>query len=222
MASLPTTIGAWLTLAPAAAWYVPLGWIGLSAIDEASAVTAAHRNARSAAIIGSGTAVDPFRGTYRTRPGAGGVPVEVTWTLWRIGDDWRVDLEVGGEVWDEHIRFDQVARSLRLRIPGDTARRVERQIRALIERSSRRGARARSKDPPYREQTLAGQRAGYRAWAFWTGVPPEAATVGDAWAYVETPRGDIIAKRRFRTRHEAYAYATAALARALERAGIED
>jgi len=80
---------------------------------------------------------------------------------------------------------------------------------------------ARTRDPAYRERSLIGDRAGYRAWAFWTGTPPESAKVGDAWAYIEEPSGKITAKKRFRTQVEAWTYAKAALRRAVERTGID-
>jgi len=80
---------------------------------------------------------------------------------------------------------------------------------------------ARTRDPAHRERSLIGDRAGYRAWAFWTGAPPESAKVGDAWAYIEQPSGKIMAKKRFRTQAEAWTYAKAALKRAVERTGID-
>lgn len=98
------------------------------------------------------------------------------------------------------------------------------QIVRLLNGRNAQGARgARAKTPPYRERWLVDDRCGYRAWVFWSGTPPERAVVGDAWAYLEkTASGEMIAKRRFRTRDEAYRYIKAALKRALERAGKDD
>lgn len=78
--------------------------------------------------------------------------------------------------------------------------------------------RARTQDPPYQQRWTVAERCGFRAFAFKTSTPPEDATVGDAWAYVETPDGRIIAKRRFRTILEAHDYAKSAITRALGRA----
>jgi len=92
--------------------------------------------------------------------------------------------------------------------------------RQTAETQRRRDGRA--KDPWYRERWLVDDRCGYRAWLFWTGKPPNEAVVGDVWAYVEKPAGEIVGKRRFRTTDEAHRYVKAALKRALERAGKFD
>jgi hypothetical protein len=104
--------------------------------------------------------------------------------------------------------------------PHETDVLAEQLVRLL---NGRNAGGARAKTPPYRERWLVDDRCGYRAWVFWTGTPPERAVVGDAWAYLEkTSNGEITAKRRFRTREEAYRYIKPALKRALERAGKDD
>ncbi len=107
--------------------------------------------------------------------------------------------------------------------PHETDVLAEQIVRLLNGRNARGVRGARAKTPPYRERWLVDDRCGYRAWLFWTGTPPERAVVGDAWAYLEkTSNGAITAKRRFRTRDEAYRYIKPALKRALERAGKDD
>jgi len=96
-------------------------------------------------------------------------------------------------------------------------RRARRQT---AEPQRRRDGRA--KDPRYRQRWLVDDRCGYRAWLFSTSKPPAEAVVGDVWAHVEKPSGEIVGKRRFRTTDEAYRYVKAALKRALERAGKFD
>jgi hypothetical protein len=90
---------------------------------------------RNAGVTGSGTAAQPYRGTYRTRPRAGGVPVEVAWALWWTGRNWHVDLEVGGETWAEDLSPTAVSTSLVVRIPKTAATAIERQIARQITRS---------------------------------------------------------------------------------------
>jgi hypothetical protein len=106
---------------------------------------------------------------------------------------------------------------------------VEQIVRLLKGTGARRQSNAprrrdaRRKDPAHRERWLVDDRCGYRAWMFWTGAPPETAVVGDVWAYLErTSNGEILGKRRFRTRDEGHRYIKAALRRTLERAGKHD
>lgn len=104
--------------------------------------------------------------------------------------------------------------------PHETDVLTEKIVRLLDGAGARRDGR--KKEPWYRERWLVDDRCGYRAYMFWTGAPPETAVVGDVWAYVEKPNGQIIGKRRFRTKDEGLKYVRAALRRALERAGKYD
>jgi len=86
---------------------------------------------------GAGTAGNPFRGCYQTRPGEGGEPVRVTWELWWAGRDWRVDVEVNGQPWAEHATPDEVRKMLAGRIPRAAAAAIGQQIAKQVPSSQR-------------------------------------------------------------------------------------